>query len=523
MAVIQISKIQVRRGLEENLPQLASGEFGWSIDTQKLYIGNGTLSEGAPEIGNTEIVTASTDIISAIESYVFKGQESGYTSRTGASATTPVYRTLQNKLDEQISARDFGALGDGSTDDTLALQRAIDQVFPKTYYTTVGVRRKLHIPAGTYIISDLLTVPPYAHIEGDGPLSTIIKQTDSVADAVIKVRDSKEQLDGDMGTSAADLPFQIYINNLTLENNEDNHCAVIDSSEDITFSRVRFKGVITSPLTSGADKAGVYIIDTVGPTENVLLDQCEFANISYGVRLVGDIGSVTVNQSTFDNLYQGVNVQANVSSPRSLRITNSVFNTIAAEAVKTEDETLVISAFNLYRSNIGYGNVSVMVSTVPTSSVINYHTGNGYSIADYFERTVAHQSYYPTVYVDPLGVHTEKVSTINGTVSDTPGYVEFVANNASTVTNTSFILTSLTSSAIVDYKIVRDTSYRIGTIKVSHYNGTVVFDDEYSENSATGITLTFTGNVSANTAVLGYTSTDTGIDGTIKYTLRTFV
>jgi len=57
MAVIQISKVQVRRGLQENLPQLASGELGWSIDSRRLYIGNGTLAEGAPEVGITEILT----------------------------------------------------------------------------------------------------------------------------------------------------------------------------------------------------------------------------------------------------------------------------------------------------------------------------------------------------------------------------------------------------------------------------------------------------------------------------------
>lgn len=57
MAVIQISKIQVRRGLQENLPQLASGEMGWSVDERRLYIGNGTLVEGAPEVGVTEILT----------------------------------------------------------------------------------------------------------------------------------------------------------------------------------------------------------------------------------------------------------------------------------------------------------------------------------------------------------------------------------------------------------------------------------------------------------------------------------
>jgi hypothetical protein len=63
MAVIQISKIQVRRGLQENLPQLASGEMGWSIDERRLYIGNGTLVEGAPTVGVTEILTEYSNVI----------------------------------------------------------------------------------------------------------------------------------------------------------------------------------------------------------------------------------------------------------------------------------------------------------------------------------------------------------------------------------------------------------------------------------------------------------------------------
>ena len=58
MAVTQISKIQIRRGLQENLPQLSSAEMGWSIDEQRLFIGNGTLAEGAPMTGVTEILTS---------------------------------------------------------------------------------------------------------------------------------------------------------------------------------------------------------------------------------------------------------------------------------------------------------------------------------------------------------------------------------------------------------------------------------------------------------------------------------
>jgi len=57
MAVTQKSKIQVRRGRRENLPQLAAGELGWAVDTQQLFIGNGTFTDGAPAEGNTEIIT----------------------------------------------------------------------------------------------------------------------------------------------------------------------------------------------------------------------------------------------------------------------------------------------------------------------------------------------------------------------------------------------------------------------------------------------------------------------------------
>jgi len=62
MAIVQISQIKHRRGTNENLPQLASAELGWSVDTQQLYIGNGTLAEGAPEVGNTEILTVNSTI-----------------------------------------------------------------------------------------------------------------------------------------------------------------------------------------------------------------------------------------------------------------------------------------------------------------------------------------------------------------------------------------------------------------------------------------------------------------------------
>lgn len=62
MSIVQISQIKHRRGTNETLPQLAAAELGWSVDTRQLYIGNGTLEDGAPEIGNTEILTQYSNI-----------------------------------------------------------------------------------------------------------------------------------------------------------------------------------------------------------------------------------------------------------------------------------------------------------------------------------------------------------------------------------------------------------------------------------------------------------------------------
>ena len=38
MAITQISRIQHRRGLKSELPQLSAGEIGFAVDTQELFI-----------------------------------------------------------------------------------------------------------------------------------------------------------------------------------------------------------------------------------------------------------------------------------------------------------------------------------------------------------------------------------------------------------------------------------------------------------------------------------------------------
>ena len=83
MAIVQVSQITNRKGLAENLPQLAGAEFGWATDERRLFIGNGTLADGAPEIGNTEILTEYSDVFSGRTQFPF----GDYVVNAGTTAT----------------------------------------------------------------------------------------------------------------------------------------------------------------------------------------------------------------------------------------------------------------------------------------------------------------------------------------------------------------------------------------------------------------------------------------------------
>lgn len=198
MAVVQISRIQVRRGKINSgtgLPQLASGEMAWAIDSQELYIGNGAVSEGSPAVGNTKILTQKDletqfNILNTIK-HIYHATDSSIT--TGPTANNPTTRLLQDKLDDHVSVYDFGVTGNGIADDTVTLQRAINQLFlnPTTKSSGSSITAKrtrvtLMLQPGVYNISSTLYVPSYATIVGAGadktfiyynPVSTITGET----------------------------------------------------------------------------------------------------------------------------------------------------------------------------------------------------------------------------------------------------------------------------------------------------------------------------------------------------------
>jgi len=106
--------IQVHRGSEINLPNLTQGEFGYTTDTQDLYIG-------------------------------------------GFSGNIKVSKN-------QINVKNFGAKGDGLTADNVAFQNAID-------FANTKNRGVVYVPKGEYLIDcsiSTITLPEGIAIYGEG-------------------------------------------------------------------------------------------------------------------------------------------------------------------------------------------------------------------------------------------------------------------------------------------------------------------------------------------------------------------
>lgn len=104
-------------------------------------------------------------------------------SKIGYQLTGGVVRDVAWKLVEFVSVKDFGAVGDGVTDDTAAIQAAID--YAETISTAFSRGAEVLFPPGEYVTNASLVVGANGvKLRGSGITSTIIRFTGSSGAAV---------------------------------------------------------------------------------------------------------------------------------------------------------------------------------------------------------------------------------------------------------------------------------------------------------------------------------------------------
>lgn len=174
-----LGKIAYLTGTEAN-PVWAYGTFE-ATDVSAVADALDEIAIVAADLTGADTIGAVAAIAAEIETIADALNGSGLAGALPVIATGSVTeRTLADRFAEHINVKDHGATGDGTTDDTTAIQAAITAANATTH-------KRLYFPAGTYKYTAQLLWHDGAVWFGDGPEKSVLK-LDSTAGNIVAIR-----------------------------------------------------------------------------------------------------------------------------------------------------------------------------------------------------------------------------------------------------------------------------------------------------------------------------------------------
>lgn len=196
----------------------------------------------------------------------------------------------------RVNVKDYGAIGDGKTNDTLAIQTAINENFA------------IYIPAGIYII-DTLTLNSNTDISGDGTTKTYLVRTNSYNPSLYLYRDALIYVDSH---SETDHVNNLKISNLCLDGkvdeygfSEQTHLMWLVGVSNVNLDNIKFLGYRGDGLYFGGVGYGPSYLDFT-PRHNINANvvNCIFDGVNNnnrnGVSVI-DGTNITINGCSFIN------------------------------------------------------------------------------------------------------------------------------------------------------------------------------------------------------------------------------
>ena len=363
-----------------------------TVDSRELYIGNGSVAEGAPAVGNTKIITEHDDLFTLANTYTYLG---GQTVQTGVTSTAPVKRTLQDRLDELVSVKAFGAKGDG-TDQTVAIQRAIDQLYINS--STKGTeqsRAQLYFPAGVYKITSTIFVPPFASIIGAGKDKTKFDVTNNV---IVFQTVNESSTPGtpadDSSSTTLNQARQIVMKDFTVATTQTTQPVFkLQSCKMSNFENIRISGPWTTGTPITRANAGIELgsLSSVVCTQENKFDHITVDGMSVGIVSDDDVYNNHFHCCYFKNLGHGIQFgqnsvlgsQGQVTGPCKNKIGFSEFKNIDREGLAIANGNNNFSTTNNYE---GVGNVGGTEGNAQYS-IIDFAVPGNSSVEDSFTRT----------------------------------------------------------------------------------------------------------------------------------------
>ena len=233
-----------------------------------------------------------------------------------------------------VNVKDFGAKGDGTTDDTAAIQAAIDHVSATGTYGTVIIPPS----SGEYIFTQIQNKAKVTLLGTGG----VLKLKDNTANDVSANFYPVYNLTGDEvtydgliidGNSANNTLYNVCDSiTCTGEGSIVRNCKLLDAADSgITFSRAA-RGQCINNYIKGAKDAGIYVNNTSETSDDIqgavisgnICEDCDYG----GINLKRSTGYVVVTNNTISNCGNGFTVEdfgtGSGGNPSHLLIANNL-------------------------------------------------------------------------------------------------------------------------------------------------------------------------------------------------------
>ena len=241
-----------------------------------------------------------------------------------------ITRTVKSKLRDVVSVKDFGAVGNGVTDDTAAIQAALD----------VGAGIQIHFPKGTYKITSSLNLKSGNMLTGDGREFTRIQASGNYP--ILQHVGTSLTTIGDVTIRSLQIRGQAYTNNKQFGVFCDWGGSWL--IEDCSFRLCKigyFQGTSRNNVIRNCDfiacDTAIWMgpIDQSGggtPDNTIFMDTIDAADtVTTGLRVEGATGLKAVNCSFVEGV-NGINIGNYIQATTPRAILDGATTNVPAEA-----------------------------------------------------------------------------------------------------------------------------------------------------------------------------------------------
>lgn len=267
-------------------------------------IGDGLINSATEVYGNAKAVKEAIITSPDYSAYLPADTRIVWTTINVVEAECRVIGQLRQI--DIVSISDYGAIGDGVTDNYQAIQKAIDDA--------VAMAQPMDVPAGIYYVSKKIVIPGSLKIQGSGPTSSIIifKDEPNTGDYKSYLQRGLISFKGS-GLTVENVAFKYEANNTTPYKREAGKSGTegvlffLGDASNVTFrnSEITVSGNCNPSMTS------VWVKSELADINNVTFERCTINNYSEstvggGLWISGHdnkntiVNKVTVNKCTFN-------------------------------------------------------------------------------------------------------------------------------------------------------------------------------------------------------------------------------